>query len=55
MDWRAHTASDARTQAELEANRRQGGGSFLEKQDLLGRLGEAKEKKLEQIKGGRRG
>ncbi len=41
MDWKSHTAAlDTAAASELEANRRQGGGGFLEKQEFLSRVGE---------------
>jgi len=38
LDWKTHSAADAKLQAELEANRRSGG--YLQKKDFLDRVGE---------------
>jgi hypothetical protein len=55
MDWKSHTAAlDAATAAELQANRKQGGGGFLEKQEFLGRVGDRLEAGLDAMANGRR-
>jgi hypothetical protein len=55
MDWKSHTAAlDAASAAELEANRREGGGGFLQKQEFLGRVGDRMEAGLDAMARGRR-
>ncbi|KAJ3762333.1 bucentaur or craniofacial development-domain-containing protein [Lentinula raphanica] len=56
MDWRAHVSGqkgDA-LQDELEANRKQGGGGYLEKVEFLERVSERRESLLDASKNGKR-
>ncbi|THU83069.1 hypothetical protein K435DRAFT_807792 [Dendrothele bispora CBS 962.96] len=53
MDWRAHVNSvDEGTKDELEANRKEGGGGYLEKVEFLERVSERREGVLETSKSG---
>lgn len=54
MDWKSLTSTDGSLSSELEANRKQGGGGFLEKQEFLGRVGERKELSREESGSSRR-
>ncbi|KAJ3729848.1 bucentaur or craniofacial development-domain-containing protein [Lentinula raphanica] len=56
MDWHAHVSGqkgDA-LQDELEANRKQGGGGYLEKVEFLERVSERRESLLDASKNGKR-
>ncbi|KAF9069498.1 bucentaur or craniofacial development-domain-containing protein [Rhodocollybia butyracea] len=53
MDWRAHVDNDT-TKDELEANRKQGGGGYLEKVEFLDRVTERRENLLDASKSGKR-
>ncbi|KAK7439391.1 hypothetical protein VKT23_017613 [Stygiomarasmius scandens] len=55
MDWRTHVNSvDEGTKDELEANRKEGGGGYLEKVEFLDRVSERREGVLEAGKSGKR-
>lgn len=58
MDWRAHIASEEQlgvgVKDELEANRREGGGGYLEKVEFLERVGQRREEIFESAKSSKR-
>ncbi|KAE9396439.1 hypothetical protein BT96DRAFT_996695 [Gymnopus androsaceus JB14] len=56
MDWRSHlsTADNDTLKDELEANRKQGGGGYLEKVEFLDRVSERRESLLDASKSGKR-
>ncbi|KAF9069501.1 bucentaur or craniofacial development-domain-containing protein [Rhodocollybia butyracea] len=53
IDWRVHVDNDL-TKDELEANRKQGGGGYLEKVKFLDRVSERRENILNASKSGKR-
>ncbi|KAH7869078.1 bucentaur or craniofacial development-domain-containing protein [Lentinula edodes] len=56
MDWRSHVSEQDNNDLkdELEANRKQGGGGYLEKVEFLERVSERRESLLDSSKSGKR-
>ncbi|KAJ4468870.1 bucentaur or craniofacial development-domain-containing protein [Lentinula aciculospora] len=55
MDWRSHVSEQDHTvKNELEANRKHGGGGYLEKVEFLERVSERRESLLDASKSGKR-
>lgn len=54
MDWRSHLSDGDALKDELEANRRQNGGGYLEKVEFLERVSERRESLLDASKSGKR-